>query len=312
MPVRRGHLPPGPEESQPLAPRGHIPQRRQAGGGSDFITVNHRLWAPLGGLDPNNVRQGGYGFLSYTDNGMTRHPGVDLNSQGGCDSDLGGAVVAPLAGVTREVLYAPSGEGNHVWMELTDPCTPGGSAWLHVDHLQAVLTAPGQAHAPGEQFGKCGKSGGWDCAHLHLELLFNAPRTGFWQWPYGWSAAQVEAEYWDPAAWWQAATALVYAEGNTPPPPEVVETMNDWELTNYVLAQLYEWTNAGRKPEDAIPFNPDGGLAKTWVAALRANVYAGRPRTDERKWGDPNQGVWAEFDHRILIYKNDGTMSWTG
>ena len=88
--------------------------------------------------------------------------------------------------------------------------------------------------------------------------------------------------------------------------------MNDWELTNYVLAQLYEWRNAGRAPDDVIPFNPESGLAKTWVAAVRAGHYPGRPRTDERRWGDPHQGVWAEFDYGVLVYKNDGTMSWTG
>lgn len=75
---RRGHRPPGPEDSQPLAPRGHVPERSarsQAGGGSGFVTVNQRLFAPLQGLNPNNILMGGYGWLSATDNGATYHPG---------------------------------------------------------------------------------------------------------------------------------------------------------------------------------------------------------------------------------------------
>lgn len=69
----RGHLPPGPEESQPLRPAGHVP--RNAGGGGGFVTVNGRLFAPLQGLNPNNILMGGYGWLSATDNGATYHPG---------------------------------------------------------------------------------------------------------------------------------------------------------------------------------------------------------------------------------------------
>ena len=214
--------------------------------------------------------------------------------------------MAPLAGVVRHTLYAASGEGNHVWVEIDDPCNPGPT-WLHVDHLLQVDCYEGQRLVPGQVFGLCGRSGGWDCAHLHLETCKGAPSTGPWQWPYGWSRQQVEAEYWNPHDWWNAATALVYAEGAQPIPPEVVMAMSDWELTNYVLAQLYDW--AGLK--DA--FNPDGGIQKTWVAATRAGHYPGRPRTDDRRYGEgEGDGWWAEFEGGVLVYKRDGTMSWTG
>lgn len=70
----RHHVPPGAGEDQPLRPAGPRP-RSQAGGGSGFVTVNGRLFAPLQGLDPNNVLMGGYGWLSATDSGQTYHPG---------------------------------------------------------------------------------------------------------------------------------------------------------------------------------------------------------------------------------------------
>ena len=269
------------------------------------MTVNNRLFAPLQGLSPNDPAQGGFTWLSPTDGGATYHPGIDLNSGGSCNADEGALVVAPLTGVVRSVLYAAQGEGNHVWLQLDDPCAPPGT-WMHVDHLLQVDCSEGQRLGPGERFGLCGRSGGWSCAHLHAEFLKGPPQNGFWQWPYGWNRAQVEAAYHRPLDWWNAATALVLAEGNQPIPPEVVMAMSDWELTNYVLAQLYEW--AGLK--DA--FNPDGGVCKAWVAAMRAGHYPGRPRTGERPYGDPVTGVWQECDLGVLIYKLDGTMSWTG
>jgi hypothetical protein len=272
------------------------------------VNVNDRLFAPLAGLDPNNVLQGGYGWLAYTDNGMTRHPGLDLNSGGSCNADEGLPCVSPLAGIVRATIEwdgYTSGEGRHVWIDLSiDPCCPAPT-YLHNDHLSRIDVVVGQRLAPGEQYGLCGRSGGWDCAHAHLEWCKGAPQDGYWQWPYGWSAQQVEAAYHNPSTWWQAATALVLAEGGQPVPPEVVTNMSDWELTNYVLAQLYEWNN--------IPFNPDSGMAKTWVAALRAGVYAGRPRTDDRVYGEGDgKGWWAEFESRVLIYNRDGSMSWNG
>lgn len=65
-------------------PAGHVPQPGRGGlrigegeptGQAGFINVQGRLFAPLQGLDPNDVRQGGYGWLSPTDNGRTYHPG---------------------------------------------------------------------------------------------------------------------------------------------------------------------------------------------------------------------------------------------
>jgi hypothetical protein len=299
MPVRRGHLPPPPGDAQPFHPTPAF----QGGGGGGFVTVNDRLFAPLQGLNPNDVSQGGYTWLSVTDGGATLHPGIDLNAGGACQADEGAGVVSPLAGVVRAIRYAASGEGNHIWLELDDACCPGPT-WLHVDHLLSVECDEGQRLSPGERFSACGRTGGWDCAHLHTEFLKGPPAQGYSQWPYGWSRAQVEAAYYQPSAWWNAATALVYAEGAQPPPPEVVMAMNDFELTNYVLAQLYEWAS--------IPFDPDSGIAKTWVAAMRAGHYPGRPRTGERPYGEPLAGVWAEFDLGVLVWKPDGTMSWTG
>lgn len=303
---RRGHVPPAPGEGQPLRPGAHS----QGGGGGAFVTVNDRLFAPLQGLDPNNILQGGYGWLAGTDwvggAPQTLHPGLDLNTQGGCNADEGLLMVAPLAGVVRAALpwNGAPGEGNHVWLELEDPCLPGPT-WFHTDHLLEILVGMGQRLVPGEPYGLCGRSGGWDCAHGHVEWVKGPPQYGFWQWPYQWSRSQVEAAYWSPSDWWNAATALVLAEGGRPIPPEVVAVLSDWEVLNWIAPDLWQWAG--------VAYNPDALTSKAWLAELRAGRYRGRPRTADRPYGDPERGAWAEFDAGVVVTRSDtGEWSWEG
>lgn len=195
------------------------------------------------------------------------------------------------------------GEGNHIWVELDDPCLPG-ETWLHVDHLNGFTVAVGQRVVPGEKIGGCSRSGGWDCAHAHTELARHAPAQGWYQWPYGWSRAQVEEAYWNPRSWWDAATALVLAEGNQPIPPEVVLMLSDWEVLNWVMRDLWVWAG--------IDYNPDALTSKAWLKELREGRYRGRPRTTDRPYGE-GRGFWAEFDYGTVVTRSDsGEWSWQG
>lgn len=313
---RRGHRPPPPEDSQPLAPRGHVPEAgvrglpSQAGGGSGLVNVNNRLFAPLQGLNPNNILMGGYGWLSYTDGGSTLHPGLDLNSGSGCNDDEGALVVAPLAGVVRHTLYAASGEGNHVWVEIDDPCSPGPT-WWHTDHLLRVDVREEQRLAPGESIGLCGRTGGWDCAHAHTELCKGAPSNGPWQWPYGWSRAQVEAEYWNPHFWWDAATVLVQAEqaGGPVPPPEVIEMILSGAQTASVQAAMFGDYWASTAPEFAIP--------TAWRDRWHEGHWPGRPVSAEQPIpADPAEdkpkGVFQLFEHGCCVWLENVGASWNG
>ena len=259
-------------------PYQHTPQPGQHGlqvgegpatNAAGFITVAGHLFAPLQGVDANNPRMGGYGWLSPTDyaaNGVpqTLHPGVDLNSgSGDCNSDEGAGVVAPLAGVVRAVLYSQSGEGNHVWLELDDWALPGPT-WMHVDHLLRVDCYEGQRLSPGERFALCGRSGGWDCAHLHLELLPAAPAQGYYQWPYGWSRAQVEAAYYEPRAWWDAASAKVQGA------PEEAVTM----ILSGAQAATVQAVVWGRYWD---PGAADHAIPTSWRDEWRRGVWRGAP-----------------------------------
>lgn len=273
-----------------------------------LLSVGERLYAPMAGLTPPDVLRGGFGWLDATDRDaagvpQTLHPGADLNGgagTGGCNADEGLDAVAPLAGVVRAALPwdgSRRGEGNHVWLELTDEVAPGPT-WLHVDHLQAIAVRVGQRVAPGERLGWVGRSGGWACAHLHLELLKGPPAQGFWQWPYQWSRAQVEAAYYRPLDWWHAASAKVQGA----PEEVVMAVLQDWQLKGWVLADLYQ--------QAGVPYNPESATATAWCDELHRGVYRGRPRGEEHTIED---GVWQEFEQGVCVWKaTDGAVSWNG
>lgn len=293
---------------------GHVPQPGQQGlrigegeptGRAGFLNVQGRLFAPLQGLEENDVLMGGYGFLDWTDYDQagiphTAHPGADLNAGSGCNADEGYPVVAMLAGVVRAVLLwdgVTSGEGNHLWLELVDEMAPGPT-WLHHDHLKTVSVAVGQRVAPGELLGTCGRTGNWDCAHLHTEWSKGAPPNGWWQWPLNWTREQVEDAYYNPRTWWDAAAANVAGA-----PSEVVAMLLEgWQLKGWVLADLYQ--------QAGVPFNPESATANAWCDELHRGVYRGRPRGNEHAIED---GVWQEFEAGVVIWRqSDGAVSWNG
>jgi murein DD-endopeptidase MepM/ murein hydrolase activator NlpD len=300
---------PGPGPAPTGAP-GHVPQPgRTPGyrigegaktGEAGFINVNERLFAPLQGLDENDVLQGGYGWLDLTDGGRTYHPGVDLNSGGSCNADAGLLVVAPLAAVVRAVLPwdgVTPGEGNHVWLEVDDPLAPAPT-WVHFDHLMAFHCREGQRLEAGGAVGQCGSTAFWACAHLHTELLPHAPGDGWWQWPFRWPKEAVEAAYYEPRAWWEAASAKVAGA-----PPEVVTMLLEgWQLKGWVLADLYQ--------QAGVPYNPESATASAWCDELHRGVYRGRPRGEEHQIED---GVWQEYESGVVVWKaSTGAVSWNG
>jgi murein DD-endopeptidase MepM/ murein hydrolase activator NlpD len=292
------HVPPPPGVKQP----GTGTPTQQAG----FINVQGRLYAPLQGLNPDDVLSGGYGWLAATDNGATLHCGVDLNSGQSCNSDEGLPVVAPLAGVVRRLLHwdqYSSGEGNHLWLELLDDVAPGPT-WVHFDHLQAFAVGEGQRVIPGQVVAYCGRSGNWDCAHLHTELLPGPPAQGWYQWPYGWSQAQVEAAYYWPRAWWDAAVARV---GQAP--PEIVSMILSGAQAAAVQAVV--WGNYWR------PGEADFAIQTSWRDEWRRGVWRGAPLSDEQLIPeDPAEakpaGSWRLFEHGAACWLPGPGVSWNG
>jgi hypothetical protein len=302
------HAPPPPGVHQPG--EGQPRATAQAGG---FINVNARLYAPLQGLNPDNILEGGYDWLSLTDGGATLHPGLDLNSGTSCNSDEGLLCVAPLAGVVRAALWwdgVTSGEGNHVWIELDDPCCPAPT-FLHNDHLQTILVNVGQRLTPGEPYGRCGRTGNWDCAHAHVELSQGAPTGGWWQWPYRWSRSQVEAAYYNPYWWWQAATSLVLAEANggPTPPPEVIVSILSGAQTAAVEAAMFGdyWADT----------NPDFAIPTAWRERWQSGHWPGRAITAEQdippddSAGKP-AGKMQLFEYGCAVWLPGEDVSWDG
>lgn len=297
-PGPHGHAPPPPGVKQP----GTGAPTQQAG----FVNVRGRLFAPLQGLNPADVLQGGYGYLDATDGGATYHPGADLNSGGSCNSDEGLPVVAMLAGTVRRVLYWDgwtAGEGNHLWLELDDPLAPGPT-WTHYDHLLTFAVGEGQRVVAGQVVGYCGRSGGWDCAHLHTELLPAAPAQGWGQWPYGWPVEAVEAAYYWPRAWWDAAAAK--AQGA---PEDIVASILSGAQTAAIQAAVWGayWN----------PAASDHAIEASWREEWRRGVWRGAPLTDEQLVpDDPAEGspagAWRLFEGGAAVWLPGQAVSWNG
>lgn len=175
------------------------------------------VYAPLAYVRPADPTMGGYTWLSPTDfvGGVpqTLHNGVDLNSLGGGDSDLGVAVVAAVDAVVRAVVPWDgwsTGYGNYVVLETDDPrATP--HVWLKHCHLDTIDCSPGQRLRAGARVGGCGRSGNQGFAHLHWEVLW-APPPSWGTWPSGWSREQVERYWMRPADWFWATIAAAAAQ----------------------------------------------------------------------------------------------------
>ena len=298
-----GHVPPQPGEPQPLQSGVHVVAQ---GPEPSFVTVNNRLFAPLESLDPDNVLMGGYGWLSLTDGGATYHPGLDLNSGSSCNDDQGKLVVTPLAGRVQQCLYWDGftpGEGNHVWIELTDPLTPGPT-WFHVDHLDQVMCRTGQDLPAGGVIGSCGRSGGWDCAHAHSEWVNGSPPYGWWQWPYGWSREQVEAAYYSPMDWWLAASARVQGASE-----EVGRMILSGAQSAAIQAVVWgsSWD----------PAAADFAIPSSWRDEWRAGRWRGGPLSDEQAIpedtveGKP-AGAWQLFEFGAACWLPGEPVSWNG
>lgn len=181
------------------------------------------LW-PLPGTSWKDPLRGGYNFLDWTDSGHTPHPGVDLNVGQNCHDDAGLPVVSPTQGVIRFVGFDDATKrsvGWHVWVEDVD------RNWHHFCHLQAKPDiAVGTPVVPGTFLGACGLTKGWDCEHLHWEIMRQVPDT--WNfWPYNMSQRQVADLYLDPFTW-------MVARGTNGWEPGDMARLNERELYNVI------------------------------------------------------------------------------
>jgi len=268
--------------------------KSQAGGGGGFLEQNG-VFVPLQYTSAGDPLQGGYGFCDWTDNGRTPHPGVDLNSGGSCNADEGVQVVAPTDGLVVAVLpwdgYT-SGEGNHLWLYLDSPVCVA-PAYMHFDHLQAFAVDEGQRVAAGQVIGTCGRTGNWDCAHSHEEIAKALP-SSWWQWPYGWSVAQVQAAYYDPGLWYQQTVEKAGGMNGLP--------MDTTPEERQAMAPYFAMYGVSPNMETAI--------MKRAALAYKRDETPGPCLTDEYPYGD--QGfVRQNFTARILEWHPQDNQVYT-
>jgi murein DD-endopeptidase MepM/ murein hydrolase activator NlpD len=210
---------------------------------------------------------GGYAYLDPTDNGQTRHPGVDLNSRGGGDADLGAPVVAAVDGVVEYIRWwdgRSTGYGDYVVLRTESPWTP--QVWLQHCHLEAIDCVVGQQVPAGAQLGTCGKSGNQPYAHLHWEVC-HARKPTWDTWPYGWSVAQIE-QYWTRPADWYWATVAAATAGQGGTDVAILSGAQQAAIASALFAPY--------------PFNPETAIGGGWLAEWRAGRYRGTPTAEEQ------------------------------
>jgi murein DD-endopeptidase MepM/ murein hydrolase activator NlpD len=177
---------------------------------------------------------------------------------------------------------------------------------VHFDHLEGFApgVAVGQRVEAGQVVGWCGNSGGWSCAHLHTELLPTPPQDGWWQWPYGWSREAVEAAYYQPLAWWQAASARV--QGAT---PEETQMILSGAQTSAIQAVVWgkQWD----------PAAADFAIPASWRDEWHAGRWRGAPLAPEQPVPEDtvegkSAGSWQPFQFGAAVWLPDTPVSWEG
>ena len=276
--------------------------------GPDVAQVNG-VYVVLQGVTPGagaaRVLMGGYGYLEWSTAGGAWHEGLDLNSLGAGDADLGATVVAPLDGIVTDVLRwdgRSQGFGNHLALWLDDP-RASSQGYLHLAHLDTMRVTPGQRVRAGEPVATNGKSGRQPYAHCHTAIWHEVPPGGWDFWQAGYAKAWVARRTLDPQAWfWASATKA----GGWVPPPETATMLEDWQVLHWVMPEI--WQAAER------PYNPDALTSSAWLAELRAGRYRGRPRSDDRPYGEGDlAGHWAEFEAGVCTTNAaTGGWSWSG
>ena len=252
------------------------------------------IYPPMDALNSYDPLMGGYRFLDLCDNGMTYHPGADLNAKGGGDADLG----TPLrCSIDCEVVYIrrwdgyTTGFGNHLWIRLAS------NEYAHYAHCDQIYVEPHQIYAGGTILATCGKSGNQQYAHCHFEVKREDPANyGYEYWPYGQSKQFVIDHYVKPLDWWNNLLATWDDEI-----PGDISMLEDWQVKEWIMRPLWEENNH--------PFNPDTAIVNAWLTALRSGEYIGRPIGDERPI---ENGAWQQFEFGIATYQNGQEVSWIG
>lgn len=287
----------------PIFGHGHVQSDRRDPLWFDWATVLPVLpeidaLMPLDGAVRAAPLLGGYAFAERQSDGVY-HPGVDLNAGSSGDADLGAPVRTPADVIVRKVLPwdgHTTGFGNHVWLEATD------GHWLHLCHLHTLACQEGERLSRRTLVGTCGKTGNWQFAHTHWEVLYQQP-TSWTQWPTGWSKDRVLAEYMDPFAY--LAATWPGAEETGEDTPEMEEpVLNDAELAHKLQAKLW-----GNYFSDA---TVDFAIPTRWRAEFRKGNQLGRPVGPETDVPDVTGAVFQEFDSGKVIVYRDGRTSLIG
>lgn len=121
---------------------------------------------PVENFETNWNTTSGYGFGAKTGYGF--HEGIDINDNGGGDSDFGKPLYAICDGIVTSVHTHNSGAnfGKHLHIRIEGPW---GTKWVHYAHCRTIFVVEGQSVKEGQLIAEVGKTG-TVYAHVHFAI----------------------------------------------------------------------------------------------------------------------------------------------
>ena len=95
------------------------------------------------------------------------HEGLDINDNGGGNSDLGKPICAIASGIISTIHRHTTGFGNHFLLRIEGAW---GTRWIHYAHCKDILVTEGQFVSEGQKIATVGNSG-TTYAHLHFACI---------------------------------------------------------------------------------------------------------------------------------------------
>lgn len=137
---------------------------------------------PLQHASKTNPEMGGWEYCDWSTYTNSFHPGVDFNSIGPGNADLGDPLIAVCSMKLENDSFSVRGFGKHQWWSVVDG--PHAGMWLHYAHADSFVFGQkdiGTIVHRGDKIGECGQSGGQQYVHLHFEVKRgNPPEWGYW------------------------------------------------------------------------------------------------------------------------------------
>src|SRR3990167_4600305 len=95
------------------------------------------------------------------------HSGIDINGNGGGNTDCGSPLLAISSGLITSVENLTTGYGKHLHLKFQED---GMDFWAHYCHCQDIFVKQGDSVNEGQVIASLGTTGNSTACHLHFEI----------------------------------------------------------------------------------------------------------------------------------------------